>query len=390
MVVPRHRADGNLQQKWWYLGTEGDKSHVAAHPNGITYSSPYGPKLHVRFVEPAEVKVETRDATGTGPIYNRAALRWQEAGMPVESGKGTSIRVRQTTSVTAFGPIAAGQDITVVLVPTRGDEPLPEIERLDNGLVRIRSATGTDYVFARNRSARAKSGDVTFSGLAGVVRVFDNEAHLAVAEGPGAVSYRTTMLRSEVPVTRVIPTAQLKAGVIEVKAPRHSITLVPGGIELNTTSPGGGVREVEFPGGRGFVVDEPKHASHRSADGSFAFDGRKGAVYVNNDAGTTRMVVLDGNEIRFGGLLIWGGGGPYDVTFHNDRITGRTAGVGRFLLMTRPPGLDRLPMYVLDGQTYAPGTSGNTLIVPVLDGEHEFEIRVLPQPPIWRNWQAWE
>ena len=68
---------------------------------------------------------------------------------------------------------------------------------------------------------------------------------------------------------------------------------------------------------------------------------------------------------------------------------GRTAGLGRFLYLSMPEGLDRLPMLVLDGQTYAPGTRGNTLIVPVMPGEHSFEIRALEQPPVFRNWQEW-
>jgi hypothetical protein len=62
----------------------------------------------------------------------------------------------------------------------------------------------------------------------------------------------------------------------------------------------------------------------------------------------------------------------------------------RFLFLTRPSGLDRLPTLVLDGQTYAPGTSGHTLMVPILEGEHQMELRALKQPPIVRNWQEWE
>ena len=81
--------------------------------------------------------------------------------------------------------------------------------------------------------------------------------------------------------------------------------------------------------------------------------------------------------------------GPWDITFHEDSITGRCEGPGRFLYVKRSAGLNRLPFYVLDGQTFAPGTSGDTLIVPLMPGEHSFEIRALEQPPIWRNWQAW-
>jgi hypothetical protein len=78
-----------------------------------------------------------------------------------------------------------------------------------------------------------------------------------------------------------------------------------------------------------------------------------------------------------------------DVTFHADRITGRTAGLGRLLHLGRPAGLDRLPMLVIDGQTFAPGTHEQTLIVPAMPGEHKIQILALPQPPIFRTWQNW-
>jgi hypothetical protein len=31
---------------------------------------------------------------------------------------------------------------------------------------------------------------------------------------------------------------------------------------------------------------------------------------------------------------------------------------------------------------------GDTLIIPLLPGEHTFEIRALEQPPVFRNWQG--
>ncbi len=90
-----------------------------------------------------------------------------------------------------------------------------------------------------------------------------------------------------------------------------------------------------------------------------------------------------------GDRQVWGCEGPYEARFRKGCITGRSAGRGRILYI-RSADLGRLPMLTIDGQTYAPGTSGNTLIVPLLPGVHDFEIRPLPQPPIWRNWQQWE
>ena len=81
--------------------------------------------------------------------------------------------------------------------------------------------------------------------------------------------------------------------------------------------------------------------------------------------------------------------GLYDVKDDGKRIAGRMAGPADFSIVPAPAWLSRLPELMIDGQTYAPGTSGNQIIVPVMPGEHTFEIRPLEQPPIFRNWQAW-
>lgn len=78
-----------------------------------------------------------------------------------------------------------------------------------------------------------------------------------------------------------------------------------------------------------------------------------------------------------------------EVTLEPRRIAGRNAGRGGFLYAPMPPNLGVLPELVIDGQTYAPGTSGDTLIIPLMPGEHAFEVRPLPQPRVFRNWQAW-
>lgn len=77
------------------------------------------------------------------------------------------------------------------------------------------------------------------------------------------------------------------------------------------------------------------------------------------------------------------------LTVEKDRLTGKSDGLGGFLYAPMPAGLKVLPMLVIDGQNFAPGTSGNTLIIPLLPGKHDFEVRALDQPPVFRNWQAW-
>jgi hypothetical protein len=78
-----------------------------------------------------------------------------------------------------------------------------------------------------------------------------------------------------------------------------------------------------------------------------------------------------------------------EVTIEPDRIVRRSEGCGGFLYAPMPPGMKVLPTLVVDGQTHAPGTNGDTLIIPLIPGEHTFEVRALEQPPVFRNWQAW-
>ena len=78
-----------------------------------------------------------------------------------------------------------------------------------------------------------------------------------------------------------------------------------------------------------------------------------------------------------------------EVKFEDDRLMGRSEGSGGHLYARRPPGLKVLRMLVIDGQTYAPGASGDTLIIPLPPREHTFEIRALEQPAIFRNRQVW-
>jgi hypothetical protein len=77
------------------------------------------------------------------------------------------------------------------------------------------------------------------------------------------------------------------------------------------------------------------------------------------------------------------------VALETGRIVGKSSGRGGFLYAPMPPGLNVLPELVIDSQTYAPGTTGDTLIIPLMPGEHAFEVRALPQPRVFRNWQAW-
>lgn len=113
-------------------------------------------------------------------------------------------------------------------------------------------------------------------------------------------------------------------------------------------------------------------------------------VVVNTNSRSARLVQLDEGRVGYKDKSAQIAKGPWEVTFEHGRVIGRSDGPGRILLMTTPDGITELPELVVDGLPCAPGTWGKTgLLVPVMPGEHTFEVRVLKQPPVWRNCQAW-
>lgn len=388
-----HNQQGDppkLQRKWWYLKTPGKKEQVLSSPTELNYTSPFGPRLHVRFLQPATIAAESRDATQAGPLYNQTAINWQLASEPKPQGEPTtSVQAEETITSTAVGPIAAGQDILAVLYPQLAGESAPRCELLADGVARITTGEGTDYVFAGRTPLQFRQGDVAFEGTAGAVRVYGDAVHLVVAEGPGTVTYKSVTLRSAVPATRVIPAGQTQQPqAIDQPPPGSPISLVlnAGAGPVEELSPG--VKKQQRADGVTYQFDSPE-TLHFARDG-VEFLGRRGTIVVDDKNATVRLVIVDGWEIAHGSTRAqqWTPG-PVDVTFRADSITGRTSGLGRMLHVSRPAKLDRLPVLLLDGQSYGPGTHEDTLLVPVLPGDHPFEIRPLPQPPIFRSWQQW-
>lgn len=222
-------------------------------------------------------------------------------------------------TITAFGPLPPGQDVMVALCPQSGQESPSRYESLGDGVARVTTSECTDAVFLSSDRTTFADGDVTIEGRAGAVRVFPNEVHLVISEGPGSVSYRGTTLRSETPAIEVIAEAEL--------AKRQSL-VPPAAWKLPPSSLPTGCR-----------LEGPARC---------------------------------------------------EIHITHDRITGCSEGFGALPYAPMSAGMKVLPTLIIDGQTYAPGTSGDTLIIPLLPGEHRFEARQLEQPPVFRNWQAWE
>lgn len=393
---PPTAGTDKLQPKWWYLRTPGPKSRVHATKDDLNYVSEFGARLDVRFLQPAAVEIETRDATHVGSLIGQAAINWDRAHRPgrkgpvalsanLQLGKGAA---EETISVSAAGPIAAGQDVLVGLYPQTEHEAAPAYESLADGAVKIITGEGSDYVFAHHRPMKFAAGDVRFEGIAGAVRVYPDEVHLVIAEGPGRVEYRGTVLESAVPAARIIPVGELKRPKsIQVPASVRSI--------MFTLDPAAGPVEELAPGVRrqrrqeGFAMEFSAAEMFEYGKDGVVFRGRRGGIEVNEHKGVVRLVLLDGDKIGAGDAQAWGCDGPYDLTFSRDAVAGKTEGQGRFAYLSKPAGLDRLPELRVDGEPYTPGTGGGFLIVPLMPGAHTIEIRTMPQPPVFRSWQMW-
>lgn len=377
-----------LQKTFWYLRTPEGPERNKITPTGLTHQSPFGDAaLDCRFLQPAKVAAESRTAVQEGPLYNQASINWRRGhGMELGRGGGRNTKAADKITVNCFGPIQAGQDILVLLQPRGKKEQPVRWERLGDGIVRVRTRESTDYVFVRPEPFRFRGPDVSFAGRAGAVRIFDDEVHLAVLEGPGQTAYKGLTLRSHADAHHVARLAGLTGGLVVAPAVKHSISFSLGRKAAKTSRPAQGVTRHDLPDGFALAFDAAQPVRRA---GEATFHGRKGGLVLDRKAGTLRVVVEDGWAGGVGKRQAWGCEGPYEVTFGKGRVTGRSAGRGRILYL-RGADIDRLPMLVIDGQTYAPGTSGNTLIVPLLPGEHTFEIRPLPQPRIWRNWQHWD
>jgi hypothetical protein len=379
----------NLPQTWWYQRTLGRKDQVTASANGFDYASPWGARMNVRFVQPAQVTMESRQAQARGPMYNHAARLWLNAGSPVAKGGNGSIdAIEETLTINAAGPIAPGQDVMVIIYPQTKDEPAPKCESIREGAAKVTTAQGTDYVFANPDGMSIKSGDVAFEGIAGAVRVLGDEVHLIIAEGQGTVSYKGCTLKTGQPATKVIPMADIaKGGTIEVPAAKTTIAFAldekAGKIEQVVP----GVRKQMRSTGVTYEFNADKPI--RFERDGVAFIGRRGGIVVDSASKTTRMVMLDGQKMTHGKLVADVASGPYDVTFHADKVTGFAEGPGRFILLTMPDGLVQLPTLTIGGISYAPGTYGDTAIIPLLDDRCEFTLENLKQPAVFRNWQMW-
>ena len=388
----RDRGDKTgLPPTWWYQRTLGSKEQVKAKASetGFDYSSQWGQRMNTHFLQPARVQIESREVTAPATLYNQLARTWLAAGTPVAKTEGeANATINETITVNAAGPIAPGEDVMVAVYPQGQDEAAPQYEALADGVARITTTSAIDYIFASLDGVTFTHADVSFDGLAGAVRVFRDEVHLIVFEGAGTLRYKNYTLKTGQPVAQVVPMAEILAGnTLEVPAPKVTLSfaLDEKAGPLEQLAPG--VRKQTLTSGVAFEFNTPQPI--RFAQDQVVFVGRRGGIQIDTAQNTVRLVLLDGQTIGYGQLQADVGTGPYDLTFHHDKVVGVSEGPGRFIHVTMPEGIVQLPALTIGGISYAPGTYGPTAIVPVLDDRCEFTLENLPQPPVFRSWQQW-
>jgi hypothetical protein len=382
-----HGDPSKLQPTWWYQRTLGKMDQVTATGTGFDYTSQWGPKMMVRFLQPDRVAVESRQGRAQGPQYNYLAKAWTKAGSPtVKSGNDTAV-VDEIT-VNAVGPMPAGQDAMVVIYPQEANETAAKSESLADGVARITTSRGTDYVFAHPDGITFKNAEVSFSGIAGAVRVLGHEVRLVVADGAGTVSHRGYTLKAGKPTTQVVSLADIaKGGTAEVPAPKYTIAFALDGQAGKIEPVAPGVRKQTLSNALAYEFNSEKPLKFQRDQ--VIFVGRRGGIVVDQAARTTRLVMLEGTTIGHGTAKADVASGPYDLTFHHDKVVGVSEGPGRFVNITQPEGIVMMPTVTSQGISHTPGTRGRIAVVPLLDNRYEFVLENLEQPAVFRSWQLW-
>ena len=241
-----------------------------------------------------------------------------------------------------------------LLYPRAQGEAEPEVKSLAEGVVKVSTPQGTDYVFASTKPIEFKAEGVEFAGLAGAVRVRkDGKATLVLSAGPGTVGYKASVVSSERPFEKIVTGEKLGESI---SAPAWSVTTGPTAAGQEIAK---GLSLAQSGAARKYVVDSPVaiDASHENA----SFHARRATVEVGSE--TIRFVVPERSYVQLSvGNVGVRGVGPFDLTFSKDQITGKVDGDVRTIVTTWPEAIVR-PMFHMDGVLWYAGFADEHSIV---------------------------
>ena len=195
---------------------------------------------------------------------------------------------------------APGEDYFYVLYPATDTEPVPQAEKLEEGVLRIRNPESTDTVFVGDEPFDYQRGNIVFTGRSGAVRVFADKVVLAMTSGSGRIGYRNFIVAGHGPFERTVPLSALKPQTQRIDS----------GYEKKT-------KRVDL--GRGVVVqgEAPFSAELNGDQISIHTEGRKRVIFVSQPEFIVRpQLFIDGQEW----MASWtdypaSGWGDYDETW---------------------------------------------------------------------------
>ncbi len=390
---------------WMFFNLLGRKSSVQVQGQKIAVDTEWPVKLDMVFPDRKELAfdiVEDELATLIGPYNNfggnvvegvAPSRDWVgKDGKPAVLGKNISssfsgVKEQRVSMRLASEP---GQGAMWLLYPRAQGEAEPEVKSLAEGVVKVSTLAGTDYVFASTKPIEFKAEGVEFVGLAGAVRVRkDGKATLVLSAGPGTVGYKASVVSSERPFEKVVTGEKLGE---TLNAPAWSVTTGPATTGQEITK---GLSLTQSGTTRKYVVDSPVviGASHEKA----SFHARRATVEVGPE--TIRFVVPERSYVQLSvGNVGVRGVGPFDLTFSKDQITGKVDGDVRTIVTTWPTDIVR-PMFHMDGVLWYAGFADEHSIVRgtptpqfaiafgVTPGPHEVKIGewkwpAMPAPPM--------
>jgi len=230
-----------LPSTHWQSWVLSSKDRTTITGNRVTGVSTHDTALDFIFLEPAAIEPRLIDAPrGEGQGRNFPGA--------------TQARVDQSP----------GKGYLLVLYPRKAAMPVPEVQTLAPGVLKIATQEGTDYAFiSPDENLSFDNGELSFSGRSGAIRLLGGNVHFAMTAGSGAMGYKGTIVKGDGPFERVIPLAEIGRKTTLEQPAKPAIMMsfhLPEG-DIAQVQPG--VKRVTFEGGYAYLFDSPTMLSFR-------------------------------------------------------------------------------------------------------------------------------
>lgn len=392
-----------------HLGTRLPAAHWTPAPGGADLAGRFGGHARFRVLHPAITAQPTPAGIDYAHVDNpmshlRNAFKGTLEGRPesptrVAKAEAAKAKINEGTADPASGFTASHSSLTVptgaatratwILLGQTDPARYPVATALADGVVKVVSPAGTDYVFLRDANFTYSDADVTFNGRAGVIRVRGTSVKLALNIGTGSLSYRGVGLQGTGPITRTATLAD--QNIQAVPAPPTTIgytriagveTLLAPGITRIAAAAAQRIQYiVESPDGSPVYFDQPGNVDGNRLTVAGIIQG---AITIDPLGADIVVVRGEGLFNAHGQLAI--GAGPFALRRTEITLTGRSEGPARII---QAEGFGDFRFYRLNGSEYATEKTGGLWLsnLPVKDGPCTFSIesyegraRTLPHP----------